>query len=317
MGFPLKAWIDDHPGVGHHLAQSGMRGQLRSAERALRRPAQPDPAALHREVARLVGVPPARTFLTHGATEGMSTVVGYLRGRRRGRVTFRVPSPDYPPFRDVATGLGMVEASRVANVTLCSDPNNPTGLGRTGREWSALARATQDLVVDETFREFSPRASRARAARPREWVVGTFTKVYGGDSVRVGWVVAPPADADGFGTLHGVAVNEIPPASVGLARSLIGARAAILAEARALFQRNLATLRARVRGVPDLAAPVWFDRGRGGISGDRFARALLDADVLVCPGRFFGDPTGVRLTLTQRTFPADLEAYLRVRQRWI
>ncbi len=59
-------------------------------------------------------------------------------------------------------------------------------------------------------------------------------------------------------------------------------------------------------------APVFFDRVRTE-SGDDLARRCLLASVLVCPGTFFGDPGGVRLCLTRRSFPNDLEAYLRVR----
>jgi aspartate/methionine/tyrosine aminotransferase len=62
-----------------------------------------------------------------------------------------------------------------------------------------------------------------------------------------------------------------------------------------------------------LAAPLWFDRGPGALPGDSIAQEGIRRGILVCPGSFFGDPTGVRLCLTRRTFPGDLLKYLDLR----
>jgi aspartate/methionine/tyrosine aminotransferase len=88
----------------------------------------------------------------------------------------------------------------------------------------------------------------------------------------------------------------------------------VLAETRRLFQRNLAALRDAEPDAPPLAAPLWFDRVGGPQGGDRLAHRAARHGVLVCPGSFFGDSSGLRVSLTRSDFPKSLAAYLSVRQ---
>lgn len=319
MGFPLKDWIDAHPGVPHNLARSGMGPGLISARRALARPRTPDPEALRRELGRSLGVASARVFLTHGATEGNALVLQYLahRARQHGerQPSVRWPVPEYPPLGTAALLAGFWPAARRRrpSVTVLSDPNNPSGRRSNDGAIEELLDSSRAVLVDETFREFTAAPSQSRRGLPRLWTTGTFTKVYGGDGIRVGFVVAPREASEGFAAFHGVLADELAEASVGAARALLAARDEVFAEARGLFRANLNALN---EAEPDvqLEAPLWFDRPRGR-DGDRLARALLRRGVLVCPGSFFGDPRGVRVCLTQPSFRADLAVYRSVRDR--
>lgn len=321
MSFPLKDWIDSHASVPHHLAHSGMLGTLATVRAALRRPMEPSEEPLRRDLARLHGVDPTRIFLTHGATEADAMVLFYLAQRTRGRLRraprFFLPVPDYPPLFDAARAAGFqrVRAPGAADVLVASDPNNPTGLSPNGLT-DGRDRPGGTTVVDETFREFTSAPSLSLRGDPALWVCRSFTKAYGADALRVGYVVAPASDADAFDTFLGVVLDSLPLHSVGAARALLRDRDRILAETRRRFRTNLRLLREEVPSTPELAAPVWFDQGSGGGDGDRFARRALRAGVLVCPGSFFGDPSGVRVCLTQPSFPADLAAYLPLRSRW-
>jgi aspartate/methionine/tyrosine aminotransferase len=229
-----------------------------------------------------------------------------------------VPTPEYPPLLDAARAAGFrpVTAENPADVAVYSDPNNPSGLspGESGRR--RLARGCSTSVVDETFREFTTTPSITRHGAPGAWVCRSFTKVYGADDLRVGYVVAPGREAERFDSFQSVVLDGLPRYSLAAVRALLRDRARILAETRARFRNNLRSLRTAIPSVPQLAAPVWFDRGSGRSDGDRFARRALKSGVLVCPGRYFGDPSGVRVCLTQRSFPQDLAAYLRVRDDW-
>jgi aspartate/methionine/tyrosine aminotransferase len=171
-------------------------------------------------------------------------------------------------------------------------------------------------LVDETFREFTPTPSITRRSGRGVWVCRSFTKAYGADGLRVGYVVAPEEEAERFEAFHSLVLDSLPLHSVAAVRAIVRDRDRILAETRQRFRTNLAALRKAVPGTPELAAPVWFDRGSGEGDGDRFSRRALDAGVLICSGSFFGDPTGVRVCLTQRSFPRDLDAYLPLRERW-
>ncbi len=319
MGFPLKDWIDAHARVPHHLARSGMYGTVATVQAALREPEVPDAERLREEIGDVVEVSARRVFLTHGATEGNTAVLFFLAGRLRrhgGRSPrVRVPVPEYPPLWEAAELAGFRRSApgAAADLAVFSNPNNPTGLSATGPERAMLLDGVRAALVDETFREFGTAPSLARGGDPRLFTTGTFTKVYGADALRVGYVVVPDELRRPFAGFHGVLLDELPPASVAGARAILARRPAVLREVRGRFQRNRRALARAVPGVPALSAPVWFDRGKDGLDGDRLQRRAVRRGVLVCSGSYFGDPTGVRLCLTQTSFPDDLAAYLRVR----
>lgn len=319
MGFPLGDWIDSHPGLPHDLAQSGMGPTLERVRRALRSPEPSDPDELRAELARGIGVSPERLFLTHGATEANALALSYLvrQPGTRGRVPrCAVPVPEYPPLGDAARLLGFrrVAAGEAAEVAVLSDPNNPRGQRWSDPAFHRIAGAARATLVDETFREFTDAPSRSARAGAGVWTSGTFTKVYGGDGLRVGYLVVPEPDVVGFGAFHAIVTDRVALASVGAARAILRDRVAILAEVRERFESNRRALQRAFPGVPKLDAPVWFDRSEPPEDGERLAQDLLKAGVLVCPGSYFGDALGVRICLTRATFPEDLDAYRLFRE---
>jgi histidinol-phosphate/aromatic aminotransferase/cobyric acid decarboxylase-like protein len=318
MPFPLGEWIDSHAGVRHNLGQSGMKGSLRTYARSLDRLPAPDPDRLRATLGRLVRAPASAVFLTHGATEGNALVLHHLartlRRKERGAPRLRIEPPEYPPIPATAelAGFRLVGPGDRTDAVALSAPRNPLGTSVGPGELDDLADGSRVVLVDETFREFSARPSAAGERRAGRWVTGTFTKAFGGDDLRVGFVVAPPDAVEAFGRYHGLAADRVAPPSVAGALALLRDRATVLGEARALLRSNESRLRESFPDLPPLGAPVWFDRG---FDGDRFARRALRAGVLVCPGSYFGTPNGVRIGLTRRSFPDDLAAYLEVRRR--
>jgi histidinol-phosphate/aromatic aminotransferase/cobyric acid decarboxylase-like protein len=282
-----------------------------------------DPRELRSRLAQKLKVDAARVFLTTGATEANLDALVFLyreATRRTGRVPrYRTPVPDYPPLAEMPKVLGFrsVGPRETADLVVCSQPNNPTGTLASTEEFEAITRGSASVLVDETFREFTAAPSLAGEGRRGLWVSGTFTKVYGADALRVGYLVPPPEEVVRCRHFADYALHDLADTSVAGALAVLDHRNEILRESRGLFRENFAALRARVRGVPRLAAPVWFDRGDGVLPGDTLARRALDSGVLVCSGSFFGDATGVRVTLTRRTFPEDLDAYVAVRDRFL
>jgi histidinol-phosphate/aromatic aminotransferase/cobyric acid decarboxylase-like protein len=318
MAFPLGRWIDTHSDVAHNLGASGMVGSLRSVPRSLERLPAPDADLLRARLARLLGISDDALFLTHGATEGNAVVLHYLAGefrKRRGAAPrLRVERPEYPPIPDTAevAGFEVVERGNTVDAAALSAPRNPLGTPVGEGELDELAEGTGALLVDETFREFTDRPSTAHRKRTARWVTGTFTKAYGADAIRVGYVAAPPESVDSFALYHGLVTDRVPSHSVSAALALLRDRSKILAESRGILRANERALRAEVPELPPLGAPVWLDRG---VDGDRLARRALRSGGLVSPVSFFGAPNAVRLGLTRRTFPDDLAAYLAVRRR--
>jgi histidinol-phosphate/aromatic aminotransferase/cobyric acid decarboxylase-like protein len=319
--FPLAEWIDSHRStVRHDLASSGMRDALSTVPRVLRAPRAATEGEVAERIAALHGVDPARVFLTHGATEANSFVLFFLARefRRSGgrSPSARIPVPEYPPLAETArlAGFRPADGRTRPALALLSDPNNPRGVRWPEREFHRRTEGARAVVVDETFREFTNAPSRTRRPIPGLWVTGTFTKVYGADAIRVGYAVAPEEARVRFGRFFGWVRDPLPDASVAAAAALLAHRKTVLAESRSRLRRNAAALRRVFPRVGALDAPVWFDRPREGLEGDALAAVALEAGVLVCAGRFFGDPQGVRLCLTRRTFPRDLAAYREVRE---
>jgi histidinol-phosphate/aromatic aminotransferase/cobyric acid decarboxylase-like protein len=318
MSFPLGDWIDDHSDVAHNLGVSGMVGSLRTTPRALTRLPRPDPDRLRAALARLLGVPAEALFLTHGASEGNAIVLHHLAvelRRKLGRAPrLRVELPEYPPIPETGrvAGFSVVGALSPADAVALSAPRNPLGTPVGEGELADLSEGIRAVLVDETFREFGDRPSSASSRQRGRWVTGTFTKVYGADAIRVGYVAAPPDAVASFARYHGLVTDRVPLHSVSSALALLRDRSTILAEARRIFRANERALRAEVPELPPLGAPVWFDRG---FDGGRLAYRALRSGVLVCPGSFFGARNGVRIGLTRRSFPDDLAAYLAVRRR--
>jgi histidinol-phosphate/aromatic aminotransferase/cobyric acid decarboxylase-like protein len=323
VSFPLADWILGHPDVPHNLAISGMRDSLPTVAAALREHPAPRAEPLRASLGRIHGVEGGRVFLAHGATEANALALLYLERairKRRGRAArIWLPTPEYPPLRDASQALGFrsTREPRAADALALSSPRNPLGTRVPRSEIRALAELGRPLLLDRTFREFTPDPPESREHRPRLWLVGSFTKIYGADELRAGYVIPPPEEADGFGRLHGLLLDQLPHRTLAGCRAILAHRRAILTEARTLFRRNEAVLRAALPGIPPLAAPVCLDTAGGRIDGDRFQAALLRAGVLVSSGSFFGAPRGVRICLTRRSFPRDLAAYLRVRARFV
>ncbi|MCI4335350.1 MAG: aminotransferase class I/II-fold pyridoxal phosphate-dependent enzyme [Thermoplasmata archaeon] len=315
--FPLAQWIYEHRHLPHDLGQSGMHGELRSLAGLLRDAPPATPEELRALFARQQRVPVERMFLTHGATEANTLVLLHLArtGRPRGPRRARFEWPEYPPLRDAAklVGLRPVSAGTPAEIAILSNPSNPEGRLRSAEEVRRFAAGAEHLLVDETFREFTDAAPLRERPGPRLWRTGSLTKAYGADELRVGFVVAPTGEEERFQSTHWL-IDGVPAASASAAVALLSHQSTVLAETRRLFQRNLAALRDAEPDAPQLAAPLWFDRVGGPQGGDRLAHRAARHGVLVCPGSFFGDPSGVRVSLTRSDFPESLAAYLGVRQ---
>ncbi len=316
MPFPLGEWIDTHEGCRYHLGSSGMWGSIRHPRPGPLRPGDDLPETLRRELANHLRVDAERVFLTHGATEANSWTLLYLRprpGERRSGARLRFP--EYPPLAETARWAGFrVTTDRgPARVAIVSRPRNPEGDLWSRATLDRWAAGASSLLVDETFREFARVPSVAVGGTPGVWATGSLTKFYAGDDIRVGWIVAPPEAAPDFARFHGNLADEVPAESVRLGLATVRAHGAIARAVDRLLRPNRAAWRRAFPRAAVPVGPVGFDRTEE--DGDSLARRCLAASVLVSPGSFFGEPRGVRIGLTRRSFPRDLGRYLAVRDR--
>lgn len=212
-------------------------------------------------------------------------------------------------------GFRLMEGADPAEVAVISQPRNPEGdLWDRGRflDWASGARS---ILVDETFREFAGTRSLLGTDRPGLWATGSFTKFFAGDDLRVGFLVAPEDRAAEFARFHGLVTNPLADFSVAGATRALRDREKTRRKVLSVLRANIAAAHAAFPGLRMPEGPVMFDRPESGEGGDALALRALRASVLVCSGSFFGDPSGVRLCLTRRSFSEDLAAYLAVRAR--
>jgi histidinol-phosphate/aromatic aminotransferase/cobyric acid decarboxylase-like protein len=318
MRFPLADWIDDHAACRYSFGSSGMHGVVRPRAPSARQLRTATEAELRARLADLLDVSADRVFLGPGATEANAWATWFLARRARGRVPrCRVEYPEYPPLFEGSRSAGfrLVDADQGrADLAVVSQPRNPVGDLWTRERFAAYAGSARATLVDETFREFSPAASVLRWRIPGVWATGSFTKVYGADELRVGFVVAPESERLDFARFHGLVADELARYAVAGALATLDARTTILARVRRVVSRNQRAWRAvRPRG-PALAASVVFDTPVAP-DGDALARRCARRSILVCPGSYFGSPSGVRLGLTRPSFPEDLRQYLEVADR--
>jgi histidinol-phosphate/aromatic aminotransferase/cobyric acid decarboxylase-like protein len=314
--FPLADWIDDHPNCRYQFGASGMRGVVRPRQPTPRQLRGSSEELLRRRISEGLDVDHRRVFLSPGATEANAWVTWFVarsRGARSPRC--RVAYPEYPPlFEGPRTaGYRLVSASAPsAELAVVSQPRNPVGDLWPRDRLAEFAHGCRATLVDETFREFSRAPSTLRWEIPGQWVTGSFTKVYGGDDLRVGYVVAPESERDEFARFHGLFADEMAVASVAGALATLDASADLLRTVRAVVGRSQKIWHRFHPGSPPLAGPVAFDSPVRP-DGDALALRCLRRSILVCPGSFFGDRSGVRVGLTRPSFPDDLPHYLSVR----
>jgi histidinol-phosphate/aromatic aminotransferase/cobyric acid decarboxylase-like protein len=318
MRFPLADWIDDHSGCRYSFGSSGMRGIVHPTAPTARQLRTATEAELRARLADLLDVASDRVFLAPGATEANAWVMWFVaRQARRRAPRFLVEYPEYPPLFDGATAAGfrpLTVKGGHADLAVVSQPRNPCGDLWPRNRFAAFADSARATLVDETFREFSRAASVLRWRIPGVWATGSFTKVYGGDDLRVGFAVAPEGERLAFARFHGLVADEMARYAVAGALATLDTRSSILARVRRIVGRNQAAWRAVRPDGPKLSAPVAFDSPVDP-DGDVLARRCARRSILVCPGSFFGDARGVRLGLTRPSFRSDLAHYLAVSDR--
>lgn len=258
--------------------------------------------------------------------------------------TVLVESPGYEPLVATPWGLGArverfersppeygLAPDRVAGaadgataLVTVSNRHNPSGRLVDRERLRAVAEAAGHaggyLLVDEVYAPYrsepvdgpSAFGGPTAAGLARTAVTSSLTKFLGFGGLRVGWLVA---DAD-FVSRARRAQAHLPSVarpSRRLAARALAARGELAAGSRELVAADhdlLASFLAD-RGDLDCRLPpgsTFAFPAHRSADGDAVAAAAADRDVLVVPGRFFGDPGRFRLSLGRS--PAACEAAL-------
>jgi aspartate/methionine/tyrosine aminotransferase len=285
---------------------------------------------LERALGERIAAPDARVLVTAGASEANASVYA---GLLEPGDEVLVENPGYEPHRALAglfglrlsrfprsrqqgfAGLAEAVASRLGagtRMVVLSHLHNPSGAALEESDGEALDRLAERhglwILCDETFRDAAPLPLGTHAGRGPRWVASSsLTKVYGLGGLRIGWVAGCGEALERVAAAqNGLSANPSLP-SVALALELaphldaLRARAQrILGENHAAWNRAAERVAALApgefdRGVPPLGTTAWcgFPGERGGEAFAEFASTRFD--LAVTPGRFFGEPRGVRI----------------------
>jgi hypothetical protein len=274
-----------------------------------------------------LGAPGGRVLVTAGASEANACVFAGLLGPGEEALVER---PGYEPHRAVppyfgvrvrsfvrrrADGYGRVAAAveealtPATRLVMLTDLHNPSGAPLAGEDVHALTDLAERhglwLVCDETFRDAAERPLGTLAALSDRWVTtSTLTKAYGLGSLRLGWVAGSAAAlARCAATQNALSVEPAGP-SLALALALLADLDAlrkrthrILSENRGRWQRLVAEGLPCDANVPSAGTTAFVHFG-GPAGGEAFAEFAAGRFALrVVPGRFFGEPRGVRVAL--------------------
>jgi len=284
-------------------------------------------AGLAEALGARLGAPGGRVLVTAGASEANACV---FAGLLEPGEEVLVESPGYEPLRAVPPFFGVrvrgferrrghaygrvseaVEAALTpaTRLVMFSDLHNPGGVALAPEDASALTTLAERhgwwLACDETFRDASDRPAGTLSALSDRWVTtSTLTKVYGLGSLRLGWVSgSAQALARCAHAQNALSVEPAGP-SLALALALAPHLDALRGRSRGILAQNHALWRRVADGLPlDATVPsqgttTFVHLPGAPDAGDAFAAfAARRFELLVAPGRFFGEPRGVRIGL--------------------
>ncbi len=181
--------------------------------------------------------------------------------------------------------------------------HNPTGLPLPEAEYQALAAMDGPTVlVDEVYRDFLGPAAGPVAPRRALHLVstGSLTKAYGLPGLRLGWILARP---DRIARMRVVVdylnvIDSFPAMSLGVVAfrrlDALWRRGHDLCEGGRRILRQWLSGQRGIEHVWPPAGTIVFLRFP--FETDPLVERLrAEEDAVVVPGRFFGDPHGIRI----------------------
>ena len=219
------------------------------------------------------------------------------------------------------------------------NPNHPTGAFLTHADAAVLLRACAQrgvpLVVDEVFADFPwyggrPASTLAtsmlrerldgRGPQPLKLVFSGLSKVCGLPHLKLGWIVVQgePFERDAalerLAWLSDTFLSVAQPVQQALP-TLLAERARFQGAVRARVARNRAALATALAALPEPAPLLPADAGWSAVialpatrTDEEWALALLEHDVIVHPGYFYGFDAPGRLVVSLLPPPATFDA---------
>lgn len=326
--------------VAHRILDSDGMGYWESAELRAR-------IALLYEERHGLRIDPARVLLTGGASPAL---VAALAAAFRPGDRVALARPGYVAYRNCIRALHMapveiacgpesryqMSAAAIAAMEtppagiIVASPANPTGTILAPAEMAAIADVCRErgirILSDEIYHGlvYDGQATSMIAYAPDAWVINSFSKYWSMAAWRLGWLVAPEAEAER--ARNYVANLFLTPPSLAQHAALIAMDCEAELEShvetyrrnRELLLEALPRLGLRRIAPPDGAFYIWADIGHLTSDSLSFCMQLLsDTGVATAPGVDFDPVDGNRyMRLSFAVSTAEVEEALRRMEPW-
>ncbi|MBI4563279.1 MAG: aminotransferase class I/II-fold pyridoxal phosphate-dependent enzyme [Planctomycetes bacterium] len=283
---------------------------------------------LRKLLAARYGVSPERVFITNGATMGI-----YLACAATLLAAEEVllEAPNYEPLYRVPLHLGAevktierrfehgwqidLEAlerrvSRRTKVLLMTNFHNPSGVATNPDKMLTLGQIARDhgarVIVSEVSLDnaFSPGHKPAVRYGDHMISIGSVSKVYGLDGLRIGWVVAPESIVERIAQIQDYISGGISAPSQSLALAVLAKADTLLDRSRRIVQENLKILGEWIRRREGCG---WVEPEGGTVAVVRLPPKIDAVDLsnylrekhgtLVVPGDYFWLRGFIRISL--------------------
>ncbi len=302
-------WLNKHSGR-YELSHSGMSGVFDLKE-YFNKCTSGHELDLKEQIGNLHGVAPDNIVLTHGATEAFSMVLYHLRSKYS---TFIVNKPEYEMIYKTPEIFGYKEGNELF---VASNPNNPTA------ELAKFPNSYSSCVIDETFMEFVDKLDNYKYNNG--YIVNTFTKVYGGGDLRLGYIVAPdPGEAVKLEGFKGLITEDVSWLNVSVGYEILKKHDEFLGKVRDIINSNHRVLiheKGKLKfygGREPLKMPVSFVDYSGYTTEDSesLSEKLSTMGIIVLPAKYFGiSGPYLRVCITGNDFPEAYRALLNALER--
>jgi histidinol-phosphate/aromatic aminotransferase/cobyric acid decarboxylase-like protein len=297
-------WLNQHHGK-YELSHSGM-SDVFDIKEYMGRAVPGHENDLKQEIAQLHDVDPETVVITHGATEAFSMVLYHLKSKYG---TFKVNRPEYEMIYKTPEIFGFKSGNEIF---VASNPNNPEGIIiKLPEQYSAC-------IIDETFMEFVDKLSNYRYNNG--YIVNTFTKVYGGGDLRLGYIIAPDKEnASKLEGFKGLITEDVSTLNVSVGYEILKRHDELLGNVRNIIAGNhkiLLNERGKLKfynGKEPLNLPVSFVDYSAYTEkdSDTVSEELAKKGIIALPARYFGiSGPYLRVCITGNDFPQAYAALL-------
>lgn len=333
--FDLADWVIDYTyGIQHNLTNSSIKAPLLS-EMGIRvdydefqRNRQSFRGALKRTIANTYNVPEDSVLVTCSGSEAIFLAVGstILTGDE-----VIVTTPSYAPtyqvphlfgaqvkyvashledgFQPNVSKLNEAISPRTKLVVL-TNSSNPAGCTINGKLLQEILEIAGNakVIVDEAFREFGFKNAPPIGATLREncLSLGTMSKFYGIEDLRIGWIIAKKELLERARKLKNWVTIENSVFSEMIACRVLEEREQFVRRAKRFYDENVALVENWVRTRSELewvkpnAALICFPKFDMPLSSVELGRKLVQENgVAIGPGAFFKAESHFRLCFTR------------------